>query len=833
MSTFAELFGQAWRPYEVDGVPASGPHNPNKADIRQVGAALDIALASVGVGSGASDIIDLNSAGVGITPSLDPTAVGVAGAVSDLHEQRDICRTTGKSMSGFGTFLVDQAADLTVTDLRLGRVAFKPAANLGATLAGAPALDIGGQPANRSMRLTKNIQWLGDKANQSTAFTAIRIRGDQGPNNAYTVFGGDHKGDYVVIDGDCEKKQADIHAYGVEGGAVLSVLEQGGGSPDEIDVRITGASCDEWYRDSGSVSVQAHFDVEDNVDAGGYCINVGTEKAWKGAGEIRAINGKGLQVYRASAQAGVIVLNNPMIVHAPDGLALDIVNPRQLTGHFAINGAGASAASGVPTGWIRGPTNSCDVSGSMEDIGGALGGALGFRFGDSSTETGSVRTMRGKARLAIFMSTAAQADDTAVAVEIQRCADFQLELDTNHNVVIGPDCSGLRMTLPSSWLSLGRAVTKDAAASGVELRLVGGVQSSALLGLPWLFEGVVAENVVDWNCSMRFGADGRWHPLIILSASQASMENSGSLYNNDLKATNAVLICSDDHLLYVSQGSTPLDEWQPATGSNIVPMGLAVTTALASRITATGASAASGALLSAYDQLYTDLIDGNLIDLTSLGSSWLKVLYEVPVHDERVFQLNLAEPGGTYDLTKSGTTTFAAKDYVSTNGTTGYYSTGWNVESALLGTAHDDLALTVLAEGGVSGDNGYALSSNNQRTRVRAHQANTSTAGTINQTSTVSAVTAISLPVVATVSRRPALVNGLEIYLQGNLNNTRTSVAPASAYTDTLELLRSGSTYLQSTARYSAFAAHKGADATKASALAAALLRFRLAARAA
>jgi hypothetical protein len=46
MTNFRDLFGSAWRYFETDGVPASGPHRPNKVEITLIGAALDAAIAS-------------------------------------------------------------------------------------------------------------------------------------------------------------------------------------------------------------------------------------------------------------------------------------------------------------------------------------------------------------------------------------------------------------------------------------------------------------------------------------------------------------------------------------------------------------------------------------------------------------------------------------------------------------------------------------------------------------------------------------------------------------------------------------------------------------------
>lgn len=43
---FKDLFGSAWRYFVTDGVPASGPWKPSKAEITAIGAALDVAIAS-------------------------------------------------------------------------------------------------------------------------------------------------------------------------------------------------------------------------------------------------------------------------------------------------------------------------------------------------------------------------------------------------------------------------------------------------------------------------------------------------------------------------------------------------------------------------------------------------------------------------------------------------------------------------------------------------------------------------------------------------------------------------------------------------------------------
>lgn len=46
MATFAELFADAFRPFNTDGVPASGTYKPEKSRISAIGAALDAAISS-------------------------------------------------------------------------------------------------------------------------------------------------------------------------------------------------------------------------------------------------------------------------------------------------------------------------------------------------------------------------------------------------------------------------------------------------------------------------------------------------------------------------------------------------------------------------------------------------------------------------------------------------------------------------------------------------------------------------------------------------------------------------------------------------------------------
>jgi lysophospholipase L1-like esterase len=50
MGTFGDKFGEAWRNYNTDGVPASGDYEPEKALIRAIGPALDVAINSAAAG---------------------------------------------------------------------------------------------------------------------------------------------------------------------------------------------------------------------------------------------------------------------------------------------------------------------------------------------------------------------------------------------------------------------------------------------------------------------------------------------------------------------------------------------------------------------------------------------------------------------------------------------------------------------------------------------------------------------------------------------------------------------------------------------------------------
>lgn len=50
MGTFGDKFGEAWRDYNTDGVPASGAYEPEKSLIRGIGTSLDTSLASLAIG---------------------------------------------------------------------------------------------------------------------------------------------------------------------------------------------------------------------------------------------------------------------------------------------------------------------------------------------------------------------------------------------------------------------------------------------------------------------------------------------------------------------------------------------------------------------------------------------------------------------------------------------------------------------------------------------------------------------------------------------------------------------------------------------------------------
>lgn len=817
-----------------DYSPAAGLDGTEVVVIKQAGATVRTTTGAIAAqlgASGGSDILDLNTAGVALETSLATAAVGVPGQVTALHAQRDVARVSGKSLTGFGTFQADAPIDLTVVDLRLPRVVFKAVPNLAALLGGAPALKIGGLWSSSYMTASKSVVWNGNRANQTTAFTAVEIAGDRAPGSRYVVAGGNHKGDYVLITDDCEKKDIAVYANGVTDGYAVSVIDDGNGSPDEINLFVDASDCDAFYRDEGSTSVQVTFNVErTNVGTTLWGALIQAEKAIViKPGEIRALNGRGVRVFRPTGKAGAVVMCNPLLIHARQFCVLDIVNPRELTGEWTSNDVGNSSGDGGQVHWVRSVEGLCDFKLNAEDC----YGPIGFQGGDSGTSTGQTRLLSGRIVLAVAMNATSQARGTDRLALLDNCQNFHLVVTKwTHHIELGANNSKVRIDVPAQGLRDGWTVIKHASASAVEVRIMGEVASTEILGLPWLFPGVVAENVTDWNCSARFGEDLRWHPLVMLPTNAAALGNSGGLFNRDLKFPGSTVFNEDDGLLYIAQGSTTLDHWKPSDGgTHIVPTGLAVTTALAARITATGAAAASGALLSAYDRLYSDLLDAGLIDLSDLTASWLKILYLAQVHDERVFMLNIASPAGTYDLTKSGTTVFTAKDCVQTNGSTGYYSTGWNPETTPLGTAHDDFSVGAFAEAGSGSDNGYGISAANGRTRYRGHLGSTGTAGTINQSGNVAASVPYATPVGGLVSRIPSEANTLKLFMAGALDAVNGASAPASTFANTLELLRSNGTYLQSSAKYSAFFAGKGADGAKAAALNAALVRFRAAAR--
>lgn len=73
MASFAELYSRAFRDFVIDAVPASGPNKPSKAEIRALGAALDLAIAAAAIG-------DLEVAAAFLQDYVDAATVAQAAA---------------------------------------------------------------------------------------------------------------------------------------------------------------------------------------------------------------------------------------------------------------------------------------------------------------------------------------------------------------------------------------------------------------------------------------------------------------------------------------------------------------------------------------------------------------------------------------------------------------------------------------------------------------------------------------------------------------------------------------------------------------------------------
>ncbi|WP_438853177.1 hypothetical protein [Brevundimonas nasdae] len=100
--SFAQLFAQVWRDFKLAGVPASGANEPEKAAIRAIGQALDLALAAASVG-------DLEQAIALLQPIADEATAARDGAISALEALQITYPTIGLWIE----LVVDQTQRIT------------------------------------------------------------------------------------------------------------------------------------------------------------------------------------------------------------------------------------------------------------------------------------------------------------------------------------------------------------------------------------------------------------------------------------------------------------------------------------------------------------------------------------------------------------------------------------------------------------------------------------------------------------------------------------------------------------------------------------------------
>lgn len=98
MGVIADTINRVWRDYTVSGVQASGRHEPDKADIRQIGGLIETALGNVGLGT----MLDVVKA---TKEALDGDLAHDAGAVALVYADgtdanNDLYVKTGASGSG-------------------------------------------------------------------------------------------------------------------------------------------------------------------------------------------------------------------------------------------------------------------------------------------------------------------------------------------------------------------------------------------------------------------------------------------------------------------------------------------------------------------------------------------------------------------------------------------------------------------------------------------------------------------------------------------------------------------------------------------------------------
>ena len=595
-----------------------------------------------------------------------------------------------------------------------------------------PIIDIGGQPgANQHM--TKRINFVGRRVNQSEDTLAVRIKDDQRAINSYEVKITDHRGDGLELKGDTEKKDILLHCSQVINGYPLCVRSpqtydaindrwSATSSPDEIKVRHIHTANNYLYFGMDGVQASITHDclVESLTPAAGrYAAMVMTRKSEKWQGEVRGCTGRfmwvGTRTDGYTSFGCHMHFDDFTIIQLLNGNVY-LANPKNLTGRLVINysktndSGQANPLTDEATVTVGSCRGYCNLTVELRRCTSPAGLDVGDETYPGPVRTGSDgseevqdiglsfdnHTLNVAIEMGSFEGTTVAAN-TLYAMRLRAGVNSIVNcIDLTGNILIKAGWQRGLINVPAAWVRSGGAVTIDPLAS-TEMAVHGPMDLSEAVAISWKFKGLKILTINDFDGAGIEYNGSFWVPMSPPYVPAVSLAARGSPHNQPgLKWKAAMRINTGDAWSYFATGPGVTDAWQ-YHGGTIVPAWLPETTAFEARVISAGGSSFTDAMRLAVDRFFHDLIAAGVYNSANMDTSIMKSVY--PMMGPSLYWAKTNLLFNDWPLTIFGAMTHVPKIGLDPPGSpTGVYSevTGWS--SNKHGTEKNNIAIIAGSE---------------------------------------------------------------------------------------------------------------------------------------
>lgn len=387
----------------------------------------------------------------------------------------------------------------------------------------------------------------GNRDNQTASVVAFQIRNDQGPLSRYQVKGY-RCGTLLLVDGNSERLSVDVHASFCD--LALWEKEDAGSTPDENVYNLFGANCKQWYKCSGNISSKVSFAVENNVDAGGYVLEVKTKKVVILSGEIRGTNGDGI-VLNDQGSTGVCLFDN-LAMLSVTGKALVVEDFAAISGNLYIEGFTEDAVT----------IDECPHMGGFYLTTFQSNGGASLVLDDLNVD--AVEAKQTSIRGALDGKNAA---GECVILKNARGVDLYLDKCTG-DIRVESGVFKTTCYVNQAFVHFSFKVVNNAGEGEFSLQSRGIAQASRVLNevTDWAFNGLAFDMVNGFNTAFEWKDTG-WLTAAMYFATEAKLGSITSEVNTKFKVKgNPVYDSTNKRAVYPEAGAS-IDKWRDALGT--------------------------------------------------------------------------------------------------------------------------------------------------------------------------------------------------------------------------------------------------------------------------